>query len=851
MMRSSAFRALAAAGVAVLLVAGGASAAVADQLVIDGDGITPFDPSAASVEACTDKPVQFTLLLAALRQGQSASKNFKSDTDVTVAFRSAGAGMTATLSDAVIHVPLGWEQVDNSPPTAGTDLISAVVTLPAQAAAGSSTIVFGYSGTNVSGGAIAPGPDNTSSVTVSWTTKKCVVSTDSVAPTLTLPATIIAEATSAAGAVVTFQTTATDETAPAAPPVTCSHSSGSTFPIATTTVSCSAQDAAGNKRDGTFDVVVRDTTKPVVDPVSAVSLEATGAGTTAGWINPAANDTVSGALATTCSPASGSSFPVGPTTVTCTATDAAGNTGSSTFTVTISDTTAPSLTVPGDIVREATGPAGNVVTFTASASDLVDGPVDVTCEPASGSTFPIAATTVACTATDAQGNKASGSFSVTIEDTTAPDITVPAPAPAEATGPGGAVVTFDAPTATDIVDPSVVVECDHESGDTFPLGATKVTCTAEDAAGNEASESFTVTVVDTTPPTIDVPETVIVEAEGPDGAIATYSVSATDLVDGAVDAQCSPASGALFALGATQVDCTAVDEAGNEAEPKSFGVFVEDSTAPVFSPLSDVVAEATGPAGAAVTYGPITATDAVDQDVDIECTPASGATFALGDTMVDCTATDDWDNVGTGSFTVTVRDTTPPTITWTGGPDEGAHYVFGSTIPTPSCEATDLVKGVVACTVDGFSTAVGTHQLIAKATDGTNPATSGPRTYTVDPWTKTGFFQPVDMGGVLNTVKAGSTVPLKFELFAGSAELTNVSAVKGFAVKSIACPSASTAADEIEFVTSGQTVLRYDTTAGQFIQNWQTPKSGAGGCYRVTMTAADQVTTIVADFKLK
>ena len=56
-------------------------------------------------------------------------------------------------------------------------------------------------------------------------------------------------------------------------------------------------------------------------------------------------------------------------------------------------------------------------------------------------------------------------------------------------------------------------------------------------------------------------------------------------------------------------------------------------------------------------------------------------------------------------------------------------------------------------------------------------------------------------------------------------------------------------ADDIELTTTGGTSLRYDTTGGQFVQNWQTPKS-AGSCYKVTMTAQD-LSTISALFKLK
>ena len=103
------------------------------------------------------------------------------------------------------------------------------------------------------------------------------------------------------------------------------------------------------------------------------------------------------------------------------------------------------------------------------------------------------------------------------------------------------------------------------------------------------------------------------------------------------------------------------------------------------------------------------------------------------------------------------------------------------------------------------------------------------------------------MGTVVNTVKGGSTVPLKFEVFAAN-ELTDVSVVDRFAVARITCGSTSVE-DAIEMVSTGGTSLRYDSTAGQFIQNWQTPKS-VGSCYKVTMTTQDG-STLTANFKLK
>jgi len=118
-------------------------------------------------------------------------------------------------------------------------------------------------------------------------------------------------------------------------------------------------------------------------------------------------------------------------------------------------------------------------------------------------------------------------------------------------------------------------------------------------------------------------------------------------------------------------------------------------------------------------------------------------------------------------------------------------------------------------------------------------------------WTLTGFYAPVDMPRgemMLNSIKGGQTVPLKFEVFVGITERTDVAVVKSFTQSQVNCPMEA-ATDAIEVTSTGGTVLRYDATAGQFIQNWQTPKT-VGKCYRVTMTTLDD-SSVYAYFKTK
>jgi TolB protein len=174
------------------------------------------------------------------------------------------------------------------------------------------------------------------------------------------------------------------------------------------------------------------------------------------------------------------------------------------------DTTPPTLiNLPADITAEATGPAGAQVSWQApTATDVNPAQPIVSCSPASGSTFAIGTTPVNCSATDAANNTANRSFMVKVQDTTSPNITnVPSNITTEATSSGGATVTFTKPTATDIVDGALSsdkVSCDHQSGDPFPIATTTVTCSATDSSGNEASASFTVTVIGATEQVTDL-----------------------------------------------------------------------------------------------------------------------------------------------------------------------------------------------------------------------------------------------------------------------------------------------------------------------------------------------------------
>lgn len=192
-------------------------------------------------------------------------------------------------------------------------------------------------------------------------------------------------------------------------------------------------------------------------------------------------------------------------------------------------------------------------------------------------------------------------------------------------------------------------------------------------------------------------------------------------------------------------------------------------------------------------------------------------------------------------------DLIAPTIIWNSLINNGDSFYFGSVSIAPTCTALDSFSGLDgSCVVSGYSVTVGSHTLIATAKDNAGNESTETRSYSVLGWTLRGFYQPVDMNGVYNIVKGGSTVPLKFEIFAGSTELTDIAYIKSLTYAPASCTT-SAAMDEIETIATGGTSLRY--ADGQFIYNWKTPKT-AGQCYRVTMTTIDG-SSLMAYFKLK
>jgi gliding motility-associated-like protein len=295
--------------------------------------------------------------------------------------------------------------------------------------------------------------------------------------------------------------------------------------------------------------------------------------------------------------------------------------------------------------------------------------ISVTSNISSGVSFPIGTTTVTYSAQrPASFPDDIASFTVTVNDNVDPiltncpnDITLSADENCEAV-----LSTWNPPTATDNCTSSLVPVADYPLDYKFPIGAaTTVTYTATDEAGNTATCSFDVTVVDNSPPELlNIPAEVRVSANENCEAVASWNeITATDNCSSNITVNSNFNSGDFFPLGETSVEYTAGDEAGN-VNTASFSVIVEDHTSPITSncPENSTVF-ANSNCAAVVNWTPPTFTDGCDNSLQINSTHNPGDTFSIGNTEVTYTATDDAGNQSVCNFIISVEDNSVPQIT--------------------------------------------------------------------------------------------------------------------------------------------------------------------------------------------
>jgi hypothetical protein len=278
-------------------------------------------------------------------------------------------------------------------------------------------------------------------------------------------------------------------------------------------------------------------------------------------------------------------FPLGETTVTFSATDAAGNIGTETATVTVTDQTAPVLTAPADGTVPATDGNGTAATDaaivawveSATATDNVDSSLTITND--APAILPMGATLVTFTVTDAAGNTSTATATATIADITAPVINAPATLVVLGESDGVAADTQEivdmiaAVTATDNVDGAIATVTNDAPTDVFPFGETTVTFTATDAAGNVGTATTVVNVsLDIVDPELTISESISINVDLPGQVVASSNDAvtaffaaavATDNKDGDLTASITNDGLTEYPVGVTVVTFSVSDAAGN------------------------------------------------------------------------------------------------------------------------------------------------------------------------------------------------------------------------------------------------------------------------------------------------
>ncbi len=473
---------------------------------------------------------------------------------------------------------------------------------------------------------------------------------DTIPPLAHCPGNIIAENDPGqCGASVAYTASVSDNNPGAT--ITCDIPSGSFFPDGSTTVTCIAVDILDNADTCDFQVNVHDTEAPSAVCPGDMTVAADPG--TCGAIVPFAAEVTDNCPGPTISysPGPSSFFEIGPNPVICVATDAAGNADTCSFTVTVIDSEPPTINFPQDVVvPNDPGQCDAEVAYEVTAEDNCS-TANVSCDHPFDSYFNLGTTSITCIAVDEAGNADTGVFHITVIDTQPPVASCPDDTTLyNEPGLCGAHLVFT-PTVEDNC-PGATISCYPPSGALFPTRPLPVVCVAVDAGGNTDTVGFTVTVVDTQPPIVNVPTEVIKPNDpGQCGTVVEFEVSVMDNCANAV-ISCDHASGSYFPVGFTEVTCIGSD-GWNNADTAIFTVIVSDTIRPtLFCPNDIEVQNDSGAYGAIVNYTP-TAEDNCP-DVTIYTSPPSGSFFDIGTRTVQVIATDNVGNATVGHFDVTV-----------------------------------------------------------------------------------------------------------------------------------------------------------------------------------------------------
>jgi large repetitive protein len=349
-------------------------------------------------------------------------------------------------------------------------------------------------------------------------------------------------------------------------------------------VTYTAIDTSGNSTQCSFTVTVREDVPPVlIDCPTDITTTTTICTAVVNWTAPTATDNCSTSTSITVSAPPGSVFPETSTVVLYTATDTWANTATCSFTVTVVDLIPPQFSgCPDDIVVDAKVCDFPVSWVQPTATDNCDPNPTVFSIPASGSLFHAGFTIVNVFVVDPSGNQDTCTFVVEV---VGPLIGLTDQPIDQSFNGCFAVASWTPPTPTGLCGPYTLTS-NYAPGDTFPIGVTQVIYTLKDTLNHEVTNSFTISVTESTPPQFSCPvSTIKVNVGGlllydpSDFIFSTKTVDscfgvelrfqfpeATDNCFLPVVTQVSgQISATVFALGQHTVTFQATDDAGNTA----------------------------------------------------------------------------------------------------------------------------------------------------------------------------------------------------------------------------------------------------------------------------------------------
>ena len=518
------------------------------------------------------------------------------------------------------------------------------------------------------------GNGNTQACTFTVTLK------DQTKPTITCPANLTV--TPPVGQCTAAVTYATPLGADNCSPVTVSHVngglSGATFPAGATTVIWQATDPANNNTTCSFTVTVNANTVPVITcPANIVQANTPGVcGSIVTFTAPTA-PVVCGLPAPVTQTGglpSGSTFPVGLSTVTYTATAPGGATGTCAFTVTINDMQPPTVTCPANTTVINTNANAScqitipnyIASLTASDNcSAVTEAQSIPAGPYSSGVSEGATITVSYTATDGAtpANTTTCTVNITVHDDDAPAVVCQnASVNLNAAGTGSIATSAVFQSGTDNCGTINQMSVVPNAFTCANLGANTVVLTVNDGHGNNATCNATVTVVDQLPPSVVCKAfTAALNAAGQASVVpANVFQSGTDNCGTINQVSVVPNAFTCANLGANTVTLTVNDGHGNNATCNATVTVVDQLPPSVVCKPFTAALNAAGQASVVPANVFQSGTDNCGSVNLVSVAPSTFNCSNLGNNTVTLTANDGNGNNGTCTATVTVVDNNAP-----------------------------------------------------------------------------------------------------------------------------------------------------------------------------------------------